>query len=204
MRGRFDEARTALANAKAILTELGLVSEYGLCAGFSGYVEGLAGNLEAAEQDHREARGIFEQTGESCRRLTAEVELAHTLVALDRGDEALELAEIAARETPADEFYCHVLWRTARAKALAHAGGAGEAELLARQALALVENTDDLSTHAGVLVDLGDVLCADGRAGEAVPLLEAATRLYERKGNLVLAARTRSSLDELRATGVPG
>jgi tetratricopeptide (TPR) repeat protein len=40
------------------------------------------------------------------------------------------------------------------------------------------------------------------RARQGVPLIESALRLYEQKGNLVLARRTRALLDELGATAV--
>jgi tetratricopeptide (TPR) repeat protein len=202
MGGRFEDARAVLTEAAEVLTELDLVSDYGLTTGVSAYVEALAGNFAAAERDYRAARAIFAQTGENCRRLTAEVELAHTLVRLGQEDEALELTEIAEREVPADEFYCHALWRTARAKALARRGKVAEAEQLGREALELVEPTDDLATHAGVLTDLAEVVGAAGRGAEATQLAQKALDLYKRKGNLVLAGHALALLDALSTTTV--
>jgi hypothetical protein len=55
-----------------------------------------------------------------------------------------------------------------------------------------------LNAHADALRDLAEVLALAGR--DARPELEQALALYERKGNLVMAERTRSKLAELTAS----
>ena len=52
-----------------------------------------------------------------------------------------------------------------------------------------------LNAHADALVDLEAVLKLGSRGGR--PELEQALALYERKGNLVMAERTRSRLAEV-------
>jgi mannose/cellobiose epimerase-like protein (N-acyl-D-glucosamine 2-epimerase family) len=74
----------------------------------------------------------------------------------------------------------------------ARRGDLEEGERLAREAVALAEETDMLSAHAGALLALADVLALGGR--EARAELEEALALYERKGNLVMAERTRARL----------
>jgi hypothetical protein len=49
-----------------------------------------------------------------------------------------------------------------------------------------------LNAHAGALVDLAEVLTLAGQDPRAE--LEQAVALFERKGNLVMAERTRASL----------
>jgi hypothetical protein len=44
-------------------------------------------------------------------------------------------------------------------------------------------------------LDLGEVLRVGGRRDEAVSVLEEALSLYERKGNIAAAAKTRALLD---------
>ena len=86
------------------------------------------------------------------------------------------------------------LWRKARAKVLAAQGDLGQAERLAREAVALAARTDHLEEHADALMTLAQVLRRAGRAAEAAPALSEALRLYERKGNTVLAARAKEAL----------
>ena len=57
--------------------------------------------------------------------------------------------------------------------------------------------TDMLNAHADALLDLAEVLALAGQDARAE--LEEAHALYERKGNLVMAERTRSRLAELAA-----
>ena len=52
--------------------------------------------------------------------------------------------------------------------------------------------------HAGALLDLADVLALAGQDARAE--LDEALALYMRKGNLVMAERTRSRLAELTAS----
>jgi hypothetical protein len=89
-----------------------------------------------------------------------------------------------------------MLWRQVRGQVLAQRGDLEEGERLAREAVALAEETDMLNAHADALSDLADVVSLAGRDPRAE--LEQALELYERKGNLVMAERTRSSWRSLR------
>jgi hypothetical protein len=88
-----------------------------------------------------------------------------------------------------------MLWRQVRGKVLARRGELEEGERVAREAVALAAETDMLNAHAAALLDLADVLALAGRDAQAE--LDQAHALYERKGNLVMAERTRSRLAEL-------
>jgi hypothetical protein len=90
-----------------------------------------------------------------------------------------------------------MLSRQVRGKVLARRGELEEGERLAREAVALGEETDMLNAHADALVDLAEVLALAGQDAQAE--LDKALGLYERKGNLVMAERTRSRLVELTA-----
>jgi hypothetical protein len=54
-----------------------------------------------------------------------------------------------------------------------------------------VEHSDFLAVHAQALMDLTEILLLAGQPRAATPILNEATRLWEQKGNLVAAARTR-------------
>ena len=66
---------------------------------------------------------------------------------------------------------------------------------LAREAVALAQDSDFLPAHADALADLAEVLRLAGREDEARAALEEAIVLYEQKGNLLASAAARASLD---------
>ena len=55
-----------------------------------------------------------------------------------------------------------------------------------------------LDAQGDVYADLAEVLLLAGRTEEAAEALEQALARYERKGNVVMAARTRDRLEALR------
>ena len=63
--------------------------------------------------------------------------------------------------------------------------------------MALARQTDDLNLQADKLIDLAEVLRLAGREDEIGPVLAEALELYEAKGVLVSARRTRVLLSEL-------
>ena len=83
-------------------------------------------------------------------------------------------------------------------RVLARRGELGEGERLAREAVALGAETDMLNAHGDALLDLAEVLALAGQDARAE--LDQALALYERKGNLVMAERTRSRLAEPTAS----
>ena len=65
---------------------------------------------------------------------------------------------------------------------------------LAREAVDLAAQTDHLEEHADTLMTLAEVLRQAGRAAEATPAVRDALRLYQQKGNTVLARRAQEAL----------
>jgi hypothetical protein len=63
--------------------------------------------------------------------------------------------------------------------------------------VAIAERTDMLAVQSDVYADLAEVLLLGGKTDEAVVALGQALDRYERKGNLVMAERTRVRLAEL-------
>jgi hypothetical protein len=116
---------------------------------------------------------------------------------LRRDEEAEEWLQRGLASAPTDERLVHILCLQAQGTVLARRGELGGGERLAREAVALAAETDMLNTHADALVGLAEVLALAGR--DARTELERALELYERKGNVVMAERTRSRLAELTA-----
>ena len=126
--------------------------------------------------------------------------LAQALYALDRLDEADAWAGRTEQLGASDDTVTQMLWRQVRAKMLARRGEHAEAARLAREAVAIGEGTDGLNWQGDAYADLAEVLLLSGKGGEARAALEHALQRYERKGNLVMARRTR---DRLAAAALP-
>ena len=85
-----------------------------------------------------------------------------------------------------------MLWRQVQALVDAHRGEHGEAEPLAREAVAIAERTDALNFQADAYCDLAEVLAAAGRTEEAAAALEQALERYKRKKNLAMVAQVQA------------
>jgi DNA-binding SARP family transcriptional activator/tRNA A-37 threonylcarbamoyl transferase component Bud32 len=201
MLGDFDAARRAVAEAQAIAEDLGHVWVRAGVASAAGFVETLAGDTAAAERALRDGYELVERSGMtgSYFGMGLRDELAQAVYAQGRYEEARALTEESEQQAARDDVQSQVQWRALRAKLLAREGRLPDAERLAREAVALVEQTELLIVHANALMDLGEALRLAGRPGEAIPAFEAACVLYERKGDRVSAGRVRTALEELAA-----
>jgi hypothetical protein len=84
-----------------------------------------------------------------------------------------------------------------RGKLLALKGAFGEAETAGREAVAAADGTDNLVLRGGALRDLAEFLSLADRSVEARIHLEQALELYDAKGDLASAGKTRQLLDSL-------
>ena len=195
MLGRFDEARAILAETRAELAERGGGTQLAMTTGTASVdVELLAGDLAAAAEYGAEGCNLLEELGEQSILSTAAGKLAQALYALDRLEEADYWAGRSADLGASDDVFTQMLWRQVRAKVLAHRGECDEAERLAREAAAIGEATDMLDAQGDVYGDYAEVFLLAGKTEEAVVALEQALGRYERKGNIVMAGRTRDRL----------
>jgi tetratricopeptide (TPR) repeat protein len=191
-RGRFAEARALLARGMTIVEELGLRFSLSLFLLTGGEIEAMAGEPVAAERLLRDSYELFGRLGYKWSIVVAP-NLAEVLHQQGRDEEArrlIEESEALAEPDIPEQF----LWRKARARVLAAQGEVEEAERLAREAVALAERTDQLEEHADALLALAEVLRRAGRAAEAAPAVRDALRLYQQKGNTVLARRAQEAL----------
>jgi class 3 adenylate cyclase/tetratricopeptide (TPR) repeat protein len=199
MLGRFDEARTILAESRAELAERGAgVLLANITAHESVWVELLAGDPAAAAEFGAEGWRLYLELGEQTFLRNAAGNLAQALYALDRLDEADAWAGRAAELGASAVGLEEVLWRQVRAKVHARRGEHAEAERLAREAVALCDGTEMLNAQGDVYADLGEVLVLAGKPDDAAVALEQALERYERKGNNVSVERVQARLEELR------
>jgi class 3 adenylate cyclase/tetratricopeptide (TPR) repeat protein len=200
LQGRFHEARSLLAEVRAVIEDLGLRSLLPGISFFSGPLEMLAGDYEAAERALQPGIEILEAAGETGRLSSLVGLLAEVLALQGRFEEALAASDRTKALSAEIDAASQILWRIARAHALLGLGRAAEAERPAREAVKIGAASTFFSQHADAAVCLGEVLRALGKPAEAVEALAEAVRLYEQKGIIPGAARARALLAELSTT----
>jgi class 3 adenylate cyclase/tetratricopeptide (TPR) repeat protein len=196
--GQFDEARAILAQARAEQAERGGGLLFANLTAFECvWVELLAGDPATAAKFGAEGCRLLEELGDLGRLATAAGSLAQALYALDRLEEADAWAGRARELGASDDNWTQMLWRQVRAKVLARRGEHAVAERLAREAVAICNETEMLDAQGDVYADLAEVLSLAGRPMEGAVALEEALKRYEQKGNVVSARRTQARLANL-------
>ena len=162
-------------------------------------METLAEDLEATERVTRAAVERSAEIADNRALVLALIDLARA--SYERGDpiECLRILDESERYSAPPDWEIVTNRPATRALALAQVGQLAEAENLARQAVGHVEGTQFLDYKANALHVLGEVLRRSGRTAEAVNALEEGSRLFNSKGNIVMAARNQALIDELAA-----
>jgi predicted ATPase/class 3 adenylate cyclase len=199
LHGSFDRGRDMCRRATATFEELGLQVDAATVSLFSGRVELLAADAVAAERELRRGYDYFSRLGERYFLSSVTGLLAEALFVQKRLDEAEALTREAEDLAAEDDIEAQMLWRLVRAKVLAHHGEVDHSEALAREAVELLEPTDDALNLPGALGGLAFVLFAAGRDAEGMEVLEEARASAVAKGNSVMLER----LGELSAMAAP-
>ncbi len=194
MLGRFEEGRELCARSKATFEELGAMYNVAEACWAGAQLELLAGDAVAAERELRQALDIHVQSGARWYSATVRALLARAVHLQGREAEAQELLDQAEAEGAPENITFRRVCRAARAQLLAVRGETMEAARLAREAVDIVAATDQINAHANALVDLADILRADGDEDGGAAALEQALELYEEKGNVLGAERVRAAL----------
>jgi DNA-binding SARP family transcriptional activator/class 3 adenylate cyclase len=205
MTGRFDAARAHIAQSCDRLNDLGLKWQAGIQELLGGYIETFAGDPVAAELHMRRAKESSIAIGDRWCLSGVLVDLARPIFEQGRYDDAAAAVEaIGDVPAPAADREWQIKRWGIRARLLARDGEAEEAERCARNGVAAAADTDMLWFHADALIDLTEVLRMAGRLNEAARAATEALGLYERKGIVPSAVRTRALLDELGRASVGG
>ena len=195
MQGRIEEARRIVTEAVADAEALGnlvLAARYRMDAG---QAEHIAGDLEAAERELRLGRDLFLRVGQKAVLETLSAHLAMVLCDLGRFEEAPPFVDESRELASSGDATAQMAWRTAQARVIAHRNDGAEAERLATDAVAIARQTDYLSGLGDALVALAEVVRLSGRPEDEATALREAIDLYERKGNMMSAARAGTRLD---------
>jgi class 3 adenylate cyclase/tetratricopeptide (TPR) repeat protein len=198
MNGEFEAARDCYRRGRAVLHELGS----SLSAAATGCdvlcVELIAGDLAAALREAMPDFEFLKRAGETYYMSTIAALISRVMREMGRDDDAMEFSLIAEDATAVDDVESQALWRSIRAPILACAGRLSEAESLARSAVASAQSTDALIMQADTARELATVLSLAGLPEESRRSIDVAIGIYEAKGDIVSAARSRAWRDELR------
>jgi len=201
MQGRFDEARAHVGRAQDILQDLGLWVRAGFASETAGFIERLAGNIDASVSALRAGFDLIEKLGEQGYLSTVAALLAHGVLDQRLGEEADRLIGVSAAAAAEDDRSTHILLESARGRSLALRGDLTGAERHCRTAAALAEETDDVNMRGDVWMDLAEVQAFRGNTAEAADAMERALALFETKGNVAQADVVRRRLRDVGSGG---
>jgi class 3 adenylate cyclase/tetratricopeptide (TPR) repeat protein len=200
MLGETGEARRLVDEALEIYEELGLPLPLAAALGFeSATIHWAEGDLGATEGDLRRAVDLLRTMDEKAVLSTLAARLAEILARQEKNEEEVEeLLRGSEKAAGEDDWVTHLTIKEARAVLLSRRGDFEAAVSLAREAVALADETDDLEARAWQRLGLAEVLTRAGRPVEAEALLGEAIELFEAKGHLFGAGEARRALKELR------
>jgi DNA-binding SARP family transcriptional activator/tetratricopeptide (TPR) repeat protein len=201
MRGEFETARSLIDRVRPLVDDLAYVSRLSIVPFYAGITELLADDPVSAERVLRTPLEALEAIGETSTYCAIVAVLADAVYRQSRYEEAEQLTRISEEASHLNDVFSNITWLRVRAKTLARQEAFDEAKSLALEALAFAADSDFLNAHGDTLLDLAEVLELAGRPHEAPSTIEQAIVLFEQKENVVSAARARSRLARLTATG---
>jgi class 3 adenylate cyclase/tetratricopeptide (TPR) repeat protein len=195
MLDRVEEAWTVALPAEERARELG----WEVATTFLAELAAVAGDDTAAAAYLRSACDRYEAAGNTSTLSTYAPLLACVLCALGRYDEAAPFAARGRELGDPEDVLTQTLWRQAEALLRSHETEHGEAEQLARAAIAWSQRSDSSHRQGDSFRVLAEVLEAAGRREESAAAWQEALALYEQKGIVPLARRVRERLAELES-----
>jgi class 3 adenylate cyclase/tetratricopeptide (TPR) repeat protein len=197
--GEPELARELYRRARSLNEDLGGKLHAALVSIDSGPAEMLAGDLTAAEAELRRDYEVLEAMGERVYLSTTAAWLAHVEYGQGRLEEAERYSRIAEEAASPDDTETQALWRSARGKTLASEGRVEEGEALLREAVAMIERTEQPDAQGMMLLDLARVLVMGNRTTEALPVIRSAKKLFDQKGNVVSSSAAAELLADVDA-----
>ena len=177
---RKPEALQAFQDARlALIDELGLEPSDELRE-----LERLMHRDDPSLEIAAEALATLEAEGDTAWLATIAARLAEFLAEAGRPEEARALAQRSSDLVVPGDLRTEAAWRRAHAVA-----GGAEGDSLAREAVALLESTDELVEQAKAQLALAHVLGVAGQAGDASNAKASAVNLLRQKGNEALLTR---------------
>ena len=196
IQGRLGDAGELIARARTITRDLG---EWVWSFSFDYATLCLwQGDPVAADLEVRPGYEALKKIGEKSHLSALAQVLAKAVYLQGRYDEAEQLTRECEEAARPNNVESQIIWRSTRAKVLAHRGELEAAERLGEEAVTIAGESDFLTAHAEALMDLAEVLQLAGRREGAEARIQDAVRLFELKRNVLGADRARGRLAELQ------
>jgi len=197
MEGDFAQARELIARAGRMRDELGANVIVPLTSLQSSRVETLAGDLDAAERDLRRDFEKLSAMGDRYLLPTVAALLTRVVCEQNRFADAAKTYATAEELADDDDVETKAVLLCVQARLLAHDRDLTGAERAARDAVEALRSIEAPDLRGDCLVTLAEILATAARPDDARAVLEEALELYELKGNVVSAERTRARGGEL-------
>jgi class 3 adenylate cyclase/tetratricopeptide (TPR) repeat protein len=162
-------------------------------------IAALEGDHEAAVRYLGPFCNLLEDRDQRFYLSSAAPMLGREFCALGRYEEAQQAADLARKLDVRQNVLGQACQRQVQALVHASRGEHAEAQTVAGEALALIDQTDGLNYQGDACCDLAEVLATAGRTDEAAQALEQALDRFQRKKNLAMVAQVKPRLEELRA-----
>jgi ATP/maltotriose-dependent transcriptional regulator MalT len=194
IQGRGDKALSAVARGEQLLRDLGgdLPWMFPVYRAFTALSQG---DPAAAERQLIPGYEQLKTIGEKSHFCSVATLLAQASDAQAHFDQVEKFAGDAERAARPNDVYTQIVWRRCMAKILTRRGDLVAGERLAREAVAIGEESDFLSAHGDSLMDLGEILDTAGRRTDAEAAVRAALSLQRQKVNLLAVERAEAVLD---------
>jgi hypothetical protein len=197
MQGDVATARPLIHGGVETIREAGLaVAAAGMSMGVS-QVEYWAGDVAAAEQVLRSNLQVLEQLGDRGYHPTVALQLAEILYQAGRFEDVETLCAKGRALTTPEDLINFVYLDMIESGMAARRGQHGEAEELARRAVARAETTDFYWARGSSRTRLAEVLALAGRSAEASEAAASGLGHYDTKGDISGAAVARTRLAAL-------
>jgi tetratricopeptide (TPR) repeat protein len=198
MRDEIPEARRLRREANTITHNLGELLTQATDSVSDGLIELLDGKLIEAEQVLLQGHQALKSMGGTGPGAIIAAMLARVYLERRRHADAERMA-MECKATASDKHLdMQIRWRAIAARVLARRGDQAEAEPLAKEAVRLALQTDQLESQAEAHAGLAEVLRLAERREEAANELNKALALHEEKGSRLMAKRVRRELISLR------
>jgi tetratricopeptide (TPR) repeat protein len=187
--GRFDEARSLLADTVAQLNERGLAFFVAYTMQTAWRIEMLAGDDASAERVARQGCEQLGRLGERAFLSTQSCQLADALYALGRYEESEQWAFRGLELGSSDDLATQFLGLSVRSRLLACKGNISAALALADQVDSLARTSDDPRDPGDAALNRAEITYLTGDLSRVGEMIRQAIEHYERKGVTAYVAR---------------
>jgi predicted ATPase/class 3 adenylate cyclase len=185
LQGDEETGRQLLEQARTIFTELGHKQALSSLPFSTGPLELRSGNPAAAEAELRAGLKLMQEMGERARVSSMAAILAGALLDQGRFDEAEDYIEVARDALSHHDLTGEAAVKMSTARLLANRGDLHEAVRLAVEAIALMDETEEVFFMPDLLMSQAEVLELAGQVEDAKAALRKAVDVAARKGALV-------------------